>query len=118
IGKTRELSAFPKNDYTEEGQFIGHIVIGVEMIDDKMREIPDFPPILATELRHCILSHHGELDYGSPKVPAIMEAAALNFADNTDARMEIFKELINGSNQPDWIGYQNGLATNIRKTEI
>jgi 3'-5' exoribonuclease len=118
IGKTRELSAFPKNDYTEEGQFIGHIVIGVEMIDDKMREIPDFPPILATELRHCILSHHGELDYGSPKVPAIMEAAALNFADNTDARMEIFKELINGSNQPDWIGYQNGLATNVRKTEI
>ena len=47
-----------------------------------------------------------------------MEAAALNFADNTDARMEIFKELINGSNQPDWIGYQNGLATNVRKTEI
>ncbi len=118
IGKTRELSAFPKNDYTEEGQFIGHIVIGVEMIDDKMRGIPDFPPILATELRHCILSHHGELDYGSPKVPAIMEAAALNFADNTDARMEIFKELINGSNQPDWIGYQNGLSTNVRKTEI
>jgi 3'-5' exoribonuclease len=119
IGKTKELSQFPRNDYTDEGQFLGHIVIGVEMIDEKMRDIPDFPPLLSMELRHCILSHHGELEYGSPKKPALMEACALNYADNTDAHMEIFKELLEGnSGNTGWIGYQNMLESNVRKTEI
>ena len=62
IGKTKELSKFPRNDYTEEGQFIGHIIIGVQMIDEKLREIPGFPVLLANEVRHCILAHHGELE--------------------------------------------------------
>lgn len=119
IGKTKELSRFPKNDYTDEGQMIGHIVIGVEMIDEKLRDIPDFPPVLASELRHCILAHHGELDYGSPKVPAIAEAAALNFADNADAKLEIFKEALErGTDTSPWIGWQQTLDSNIRKTEI
>ncbi len=117
IGKVRELSAFPANDYTEEGQFIGHIIIGVEMIDEKMREIPDFPALLALELRHCILAHHGELEFGSPKKPAIMEAAALHYADNTDAHMETFKELLTNGQSAGWLGYQNTLGSNIRKTE-
>lgn len=119
IGKTKELSRFPRNDYTDEGQMIGHIVIGVEMIDEKLRDIPDFPPVLASELRHCILAHHGELDYGSPKVPAIAEAAALNFADNADAKLEIFKEALErGTDTSPWIGWQQTLDSNIRKTEI
>ena len=63
IGKTRELSAFPDNDYTDEGQLIGHIVIGVEMIDEALREQPDFPVKLANELKHCVVAHHGELEY-------------------------------------------------------
>ena len=84
IGKTKELSSFPENDYTDEGQLLGHIVIGVEMIGDAVRNIPDFPEKLANELKHCIVAHHGELEYGSPKKPALMEAAALNMADNTD----------------------------------
>ena len=87
IGKTKELSKFPGNDYTEEGQFAN--IIGVQMIDEKLREIPGFPVLLANEVRHCILAHHGELEYGSPKKPAIAEALALNFADNTDAKLEI-----------------------------
>lgn len=118
IGKTRELSLFPKNDYTEEGQFIGHIVIGCEMIDDKIREIPDFPKVLANEIRHCILAHHGELEFGSPKKPALIEALALNFADNTDAKLEIFKEALEKGTSMDWIGYQNLLETNIRRTDV
>ena len=116
IGKVRELSLFPKNDYTEEGQMIGHIIIGVEMIDDKLRLIPDFPPLLASQLRHCILAHHGELEYGSPKKPSIMEAAALNFADNTDAKLEIFKELTQRPTENEWLGYQGLLDANIRRT--
>ena len=74
VGKTRELSRFPRNDYTEEGQFIGHLIIGVQMVDEKIREIPGFPELLANEVRHCILAHHGELEFGSPKKPAIAEA--------------------------------------------
>lgn len=118
IGKTRELSLFPKNDYTEEGQFIGHIVIGCEMIDEKIKEIPGFPTLLANEVRHCILAHHGELEFGSPKKPALIEALALNFADNTDAKMEIFKEALEKGQSSDWVGYQNLLESNIRKTEV
>lgn len=87
IGKTKELSDFPENDYTDEGQLLGHIVIGTEMMSEAIRQIPDFPVKLANELKHCILAHHGELEFGSPKKPALVEAVALNFADNTDAKM-------------------------------
>ena len=118
VGKTRELSGFPQNDYTDEGQLIGHIIIGVEMIDEKIKEIPGFPPVLAGELRHCILAHHGELEYGSPKKPAIAEAAALNFADNADAKLEIFKEMFDMKTEAAWLGWQGLLDSNIRRTEM
>ncbi len=119
IGKTRELSLFPQNDYTEDGQLVGHIVIGVEMIDKKLEEIPDFPKLLAAELRHCILAHHGEYEFGSPKKPALIEAAALNFADNTDAKLEIFKEMLEApAGDSEWLGFQRLLDSNVRRTGI
>ena len=117
IGKTKELSLFPANDYTDEGQLIGHIVTGVEMIHDKIRDITGFPEVLENELKHCILAHHGELEYGPPKKPALMEAAALNLADNTDAKMETLTEIFAGT--PDtleWIGYNRLFESNLRKT--
>ena len=77
IGKMNEISDFPQNDYTDEGQFLGHIVIGTEMVGEKIREIPGFPVVLASELKHCILAHHGEYEFGSPKKPAIMENAVV-----------------------------------------
>ena len=117
IGKTRELSLFPENDYTEEGQLLGHIVIGSEMISEKIKEIPGFPPILAGEVKHCVLSHHGEYEYGSPKKPAIIEAMALNFADNTDAKIQTMKELLSASKEKEWIGYNRFFETNLRRTE-
>lgn len=118
VGKTKELSRFPQNDYTEAGQLIGHIIIGVEMIDGKLRDLPDFPAILADEVRHCILAHHGELEYGSPKKPALAEAAALNFADNTDAKLEIFKETLATGSGEGWVGFQGFLGSNIRSTTL
>lgn len=118
IGKLKELSTFPENDYTDDGQLLGHIVIGTEMLGDKIRTIPGFPPKLALELKHCILAHHGELEYGSPKKPALLEALALNFADNTDAKMETMIEALNaGGENTGWLGYNRLLETNIRKTE-
>ncbi|NBH72381.1 HD domain-containing protein [Clostridiaceae bacterium] len=117
IGKIQELSAFPENDYTDDGQLLGHIVIGTEMISDRIRTIPGFPGRLAAELKHCILAHHGELEYGSPKKPAILEALALNFADNTDAKMETMIEALQGAgSNTGWLGYNRLLETNIRKT--
>ena len=117
IGKTQELSAFPVNDYTDDGQLLGHIMIGAEMVHDGARQIPGFPAKLESELKHCILAHHGELEYGSPKKPALMEAAALNLADNTDARMETFRELFeNAGEQNEWLGYNRLFESNIRKT--
>lgn len=117
IGKTKELSLFPANDYTDEGQLIGHIVGGTEMIHDHIREIHGFPVILANELKHCILAHHGELEYGSPKKPALVEAMALNLADNTDAKMETMTELFEGAmDGTEWIGYNRLFESNIRKT--
>nr|WP_291235060.1 HD domain-containing protein [Frisingicoccus sp.] len=117
IGKTTELSLFPENDYTDEGQLIGHIVKGTEMIHDRIRDIPNFPQVLANELKHCILAHHGELEYGSPKKPALVEALALNLADNTDAKMETMTEFFAGAmDGSEWLGYNRLFESNIRRT--
>lgn len=116
VGKVRELSNFPANDYTDDGQLIGHIIIGYEMVGEKIAAIPGFPSKTASELKHCILAHHGELEYGSPKKPALMEAQALHFADNTDAKLEIFIEEVVGNTSSDWLGKNYFLDSNVRKT--
>lgn len=118
IGKTKELSDFPENDYTDEGQLLGHIVIGTEMLTDAIREIPDFPVKLANELKHCILAHHGELEFGSPKKPALAEAVALNMADNTDAKMQTLTEIFKEKDTNDWLGFNRLFDSNLRKTSI
>lgn len=117
IGKVYELSAFPENDYTDDGQLLGHIVMGCEMVGEQIRKIEGFPRKLANELKHCILAHHGELEFGSPKKPALVEAVALNFADNTDAKMETMKEIFRAAGETnEWLGYNRLLESNIRKT--
>lgn len=121
IGKVREISEFPVNDYTDEGQLLGHIVMGVEMIDEKLAEIKGFPKKRATELKHCILAHHGEYEYGSPKKPAIIEAVALNFADNTDAKLQAMSELFESAKSANpaggWLGFQKIFDSNVRATD-
>ena len=118
IGKTVELSAFPMNDYTDDGQLLGHIMIGTEMIHDMAKEIPGFPAKLESELKHCILAHHGELEYGSPKKPALAEAIALSFADNSDAKLETMREALSNipENSLEWQGFNRFLDSNIRRT--
>ena len=101
----------------DDGQLLGHIIIGTEMVNDKIKTIAGFPPKLASELQHCILAHHGELEYGSPKKPALLEALALNFADNTDAKMETMIEALNANSEAKgWLGFNRLLETNIRRT--
>lgn len=117
IGKTKELSAFPENDYTDEGQLIGHIMIGAQMVIEGASKIPGFPKKLENELVHCVLAHHGELEYGSPKKPALIEAMALNLADNADAKLQTMTEILKGAGDNNgWLGFNRFMDSNIRKT--
>jgi len=119
IGKVREISPFPENDYTNDGQLLGHIVMGSQMIAAKASKVPGFPHELLSQLQHCILSHHGKYEFGSPKIPAIIEALALNYADDTDAKIEIFKEILESSQDNNgWIGYNRLFDSNLRASKI
>ncbi len=117
LGKLDEISTFPENDYTDDGQLLGHIYIGTEKVGARIRTIPNFPKSLENELKHCILSHHGELEYGSPKKPALIEAVALTYADNTDAKLQTMIEILNGADEKsDWLGYNKFFESNIRRS--
>ena len=119
IGKVRELSPFPENDYTDEGQLLGHIVMGSQMVAAKAAKVPGFPKDLLSQLQHCILAHHGKYEFGSPKIPAIIEALALNYADDTDAKLETFKEILENSNgSNDWLGYNRLFESNLRSSRV
>lgn len=119
VGKLKEISNFPANDYTDDGQLLGHIVMGCELIGSACRRIQGFPHRLLSELQHCILAHHGEYEYGSPKKPALAEAMALNLADNTDAKLETMKEILAAARNrgsDEWLGFNRLLDSNLRKT--
>ena len=87
IGKVAELSYRRSFDYTDEGKLLGHIVIGVQMVEDRIRQIPDFPAELSMLIKHLLLSHHGQYDFGSPKRPKFLEAVILNFIDDLDSKI-------------------------------
>ena len=118
IGKIKEISAFPDNDYTDDGQLLGHIYMGAEMIEMKARNIDGFPRELLNEIKHCILAHHGKKEYGSPVLPSIIEAAALNIADETDAKMRRWTDLLHESNSLWTDNNDFFLGTRIRKTIV
>ena len=102
----------------DDGQLLGHNYMGCEMIAENAKAIEGFPPKLLSELQHCILAHHGELEFGSPKTPELMEAMALHMADNTDAKLETFKEATDGKEMNKWLGINRPLGGNIRRTSV
>lgn len=117
IAKTKEISPLPENDYTDDGQLLGHIVMGSQMVAERAAQIPGFPHTQLVQLQHCILAHHGKYEYGSPKLPALIEAVALNYADDTDAKMETFKEILeNNQDNKGWFGYNRMFESNLRAT--
>ncbi len=119
IGKTREISPFPENDYTDDGQLLGHIVMGSQMVAEYAAGIQGFPHGLLTQLQHCILAHHGKYEFGSPKIPALIEAVALNYADDTDAKLETFKEILdNTAGNKGWLGYNRLFESNLRASRL
>jgi len=119
IGKTKEISPFPENDYTDDGQLLGHIVMGSQMVAEHAAKIEGFPHGILSQVQHCILAHHGKYEYGSPKIPALIEALALNYADDTDAKIQTFKELLdNNSENTGWLGYNRLFESNVRGTRL
>jgi 3'-5' exoribonuclease len=99
LGKIREMSGETALQYTDEGQLIGHLIIGVEMLSEKIREAAaardePFPSELEWRLKHMIISHHGTYEFGSPKLPMTPEAVALHLIDNLDAKIFEFTQAI------------------------
>jgi 3'-5' exoribonuclease len=90
LGKIRELCWDRVFEYTDVGRLLGHITLGVLLVEERIRAIPDFPADLANSLLHCILSHHGELEWGSPKRPKTLEAIVLHYAENLDGKINSF----------------------------
>ena len=117
IGKIYELSYARGFSYTTEGQLLGHITIGLRIVEEKLRQVPGFPGTLRDLLIHMILSHHGELAFGSPKVPLFAEAMLLHQLDNLDSKMECIRGLIDKDRLVDgvWTGYSAPLDRNILK---
>lgn len=109
IGKVDELEYRTKIDYTDEGKFIGHLTMGERMLAERITAIDGFPPELALRLRHAVLSHHGELEWGSPKRPSTAEALILHHIDNLDAKVAGFGEIVRRYGGPDvkWTDLKN-----------
>jgi len=118
IGKIYELSPFPENEYTDDGQLLGHIVIGAEMIAREADKIDGFPHQLKTALMHCVLAHHGEYEFGSPKLPKLIEAMILHSADNMDAKLKMIEEALESNTQGAWTQYQKMFDRNFRKSVL
>ena len=107
IGKIEELAYLRSFEYTDEGKLLGHIMIGVEMLDTKIREVKPFPREKGALLKHLILSHHGQYEFGSPKRPKILEGVILNMLDDLDAKINGIREHLKNDINDDnnWTGY-------------
>lgn len=114
IGKIYELTYDRGFGYSDEGQLIGHILIALRMVDEKARQVPGFPPKLKLLVEHLIASHHGELEYGSPKVPCFLEAMLLHHLDNLDSKMETVRTIVNRDALLD--GNFTGYAPSIERS--
>ncbi|HTQ56735.1 MAG TPA: HD domain-containing protein [Bryobacteraceae bacterium] len=99
VGKVYELNYERGFSYSDEGQLLGHMLIAVRIVGDKLRAIPDFPPRLRALVEHMIISHHGELEFGSPKTPLFPEALLLHYLDNLDSKMECMRHLVQTDQQ-------------------
>lgn len=121
-GKIRELTYHPDLGYSTEGQLLGHLIQGVSMLDEMIRETEkqsgeEFPQTLANRLRHMIVSHHGQYEFGSPKLPMTLEAITLHYLDSLDARIHGVNQLIAEDVNKDspWTVYHPSLGRKIYK---
>ena len=119
IGKIEELNYERSFSYSTPGQLLGHIVMGVQLIGENLRKVPDFPPKLRLLLEHMIISHHGELEFGSPKVPVFLEALLFHHLDNLDSKMEAMRVCVERDKNPEaeFTGWISALERVVLKKE-
>jgi 3'-5' exoribonuclease len=119
IGKVEELDWERGFCYSDSGQLLGHIIQGLRIVDEKARSVPEFPPKLKTLLDHMLLSHHGELQFGSPKVPLFAEALLLHHLDNLDSKMEAMRSALSKDKQVNgaWSSLVPALDRHVLKKE-
>jgi 3'-5' exoribonuclease len=118
IGKVYELSYERSLGYTNEGQLLGHIVIAVELIGRKVSAIPEFPEELAVLVKHMILSHHGQYDFGSPKLPMFREAVMLHYLDDLDSKMGAMRALYaSDKGDPEWTERSGALERRLLRVD-
>ncbi|MGA8539930.1 MAG: HD domain-containing protein, partial [Terriglobales bacterium] len=112
IGKIQELTYNRAFSYTTRGQLLGHMIIELEMLQGKLAQLPDFPPELKTLLEHLIISHHGQYDFGSPKLPMFPEALMLHYLDDLDSKMEAMRAHFEreGELEGPWTSYNASLG--------
>ncbi len=112
IGKIHELCYTRSFGYTTRGQLLGHMIIELEMVQDKLSQLPDFPPEIKTLVEHLIISHHGQYQFGSPKLPMFPEALMLHYLDDLDSKMESMRAQFarNPDGDDEWAGYNGSLA--------
>jgi 3'-5' exoribonuclease len=117
VGKVAELTYDRSFGYSTEGQLLGHIIIGLRLLHDKLQRFPDFPSKLRVLVEHMIVSHHGELEFGSPKVPQFPEALLLHHLDNLDSKMECMRSLVAKDRHVEgcWTGYNSSLERSLLK---
>ena len=118
IGKIYELTYTRSFAYTTRGQLLGHMIIELEMLHDKLAGIPWFPPELKVLVEHLIISHHGEYEFGSPKLPMFPEALLLHYCDDLDSKMESMRAHFEREAVSDdtWTGYNPSLGRPLLKT--
>jgi 3'-5' exoribonuclease len=119
IGKIHELTYNRSFSYTTRGQLLGHMIIELEMMQAKLSLVPNFPPELKTLLEHLIISHHGEYEFGSPKLPMFPEALLLHYMDDLDSKMESMRALFEreGEQENPWTSYNPSLGRPLLNTE-
>ncbi len=119
IGKIYELTYDRGFGYSDQGQLLGHILIALRMLDDKIRQVDGFPPKLRMLVEHMIASHHGQMDFGSPKVPMFAEAMLLHQLDNLDSKMETVRGSLDRDKQIEgnFSGWVNSLERTLLKKD-
>ncbi len=117
IGKVKELQVTPSINYTEEGNLLGHIILGIQMVDEKLANIPDFPQNLRMLVEHMMLSHHGQSEWGSPRPPMFLEAEILHRADDLDVKVDIITRAVSEDrdSESSWTAYQRALERILYK---
>jgi len=117
VGKIYELNYQRSFSYTTKGQLLGHMIIELEMLHDKITLVPDFPDELKLLIEHLIISHHGKYEFGSPKLPMFPEALMLHFLDDLDSKMEAMRAHFEREPDSEWTGYNGSLGRTLLNSE-